>query len=90
MRRVIRKEDIYFLADRSKATHQREVCAKIISEHFSDFDKIVYHDWEILLISVILYGKEIIPVLFLKNKPKDFSEVKDLKIFYPEDILKLI
>lgn len=52
LRRVIRKEDIYFLADRSEATHQREVCAKIISERFIDFDKIVYTDWEILLTSL--------------------------------------
>ena len=49
LRRVVREEDIYFLADRSEASHQREVCAKIISDKISDFDKVKYPDWEILL-----------------------------------------
>lgn len=52
LKRVIKKEDIYFLADRSEASHQRMVCAEIIAQHFEDFDKITYPDWEILLTSL--------------------------------------
>lgn len=33
--------------------------------------------------------KEIIPVLFLKNRPKDEADTKGLNILYPEDIIKL-
>lgn len=33
--------------------------------------------------------KEIVPVLFLKNRPKDEADTKDLNILYPEDIIKL-
>ena len=33
-------------------------------------------------------GKEVIPVLFLKNKPKDIYENRnDVRIFYPDDII---
>lgn len=52
LRRVIKGNDIYFLADRSEASHQREVCAKIISEKIDDFYKAKYPDWEILLTSL--------------------------------------
>ena len=52
LRRVVREKDIYFLADRSEASHQREVCSKIISDKISDFDKVKYPDWEILLTSL--------------------------------------
>lgn len=34
-------------------------------------------------------GKKIIPVLFLKNKPKDLNDVRHIKILYPEDVIKL-
>lgn len=33
--------------------------------------------------------KEIVPVLFLKNRPKDEADTKDLNILYPEDIIQL-
>ena len=52
LRRVIRENDIYFLADRSEASHQREICAKIVAEKIADFDKVKYPDWEILLTSL--------------------------------------
>ena len=52
LKRVIRKQDIYFQADRSEASHQREVCAKIIAYKIVDFDKVNYPDWEILLTSL--------------------------------------
>lgn len=50
--KVIKNDDIYFLADRSEASHQRSVCAKVIAAQFKDFDKISYTDWEILLTSL--------------------------------------
>ena len=52
LKRVIREKDIYFLADRSEASHQREVCAKIIADKIADFDKVNYPDWEVLLTSL--------------------------------------
>lgn len=52
LKRIIRKNDIYFLADRSEASHQREVCARIIAEKITDFDKVNYPDWESLLTSL--------------------------------------
>lgn len=33
--------------------------------------------------------KEIIPVLFLKNRPKDEVKAKEIKILYPEDIIRM-
>ncbi|MBD5358153.1 MAG: DUF234 domain-containing protein [Bacteroides sp.] len=33
--------------------------------------------------------KEIIPVLFLKNLPKDEVKAKEIKILYPEDIIRM-
>ena len=35
-------------------------------------------------------GKEVIPVLFLKNKPKDFDKRDDVRIVYPADIIALM
>ena len=52
LRRVVREKDIYFLADRSEASHQREVCAKIIADKIADFDKVNYPDWEVMLTSL--------------------------------------
>lgn len=34
-------------------------------------------------------GKKLVPVLFLKSKPKDYIIDKEIKILYPEDIIKL-
>ncbi|MCH5227228.1 MAG: ATP-binding protein [Muribaculaceae bacterium] len=52
LRRVITEKDIYFLADQSEASHQKEVCAKIIADKVPDFNKVNYPDWEILLTSL--------------------------------------
>lgn len=49
IKRVLTDRDIYFLADRSEGTHQRELLAKVIAQVFPDFDKATYHDWESLL-----------------------------------------
>lgn len=35
-------------------------------------------------------GKRCIPVLFLKNKPKDLPESSQINILYPEDIIRLV
>lgn len=53
LKRIIKKNDIYFLADRSEASHQREVCSKIITDKITDFDKVNYSNWEILLMFII-------------------------------------
>lgn len=34
-------------------------------------------------------NKEIIPVLFLKNRPKDLEAASNIKILYPEDVISL-
>lgn len=52
LRRVIKDKDIYYLADRSESMHQRDVCAKIISQALPDFDKVNYPNWEVLLTSL--------------------------------------
>lgn len=48
IKRVLSERDIYFLADRSEGQHQRVLLAKVISQVFSDFDKLTYPDWESL------------------------------------------
>lgn len=35
-------------------------------------------------------GKNVIPVLFLKNRPKDESSVSDINILYPEDVIRMV
>ena len=46
IKRVITDSDVYFLADRSEAEHQRELVAKMFAQKFPDFDKVSYPDWE--------------------------------------------
>ncbi|MCM1331193.1 MAG: ATP-binding protein [Bacteroides sp.] len=46
IKRVLSDNDIYFLADRSEAQHQRALLAKVIAQVFPDFDKLTYPDWE--------------------------------------------
>ena len=52
IKRVLLEGDIYFLADRSEGQHQRALLAKVISQVFSDFDKLTYPDWESLFRAV--------------------------------------
>ena len=46
IKRVLSDNDVYFLADRSEAQHQRILLAKMIAQVFPDFDKLTYPDWE--------------------------------------------
>lgn len=46
IKRVLSKNDVYFLADRSEEQHQRVLLAKVIAQIFQDFDKLTYPDWE--------------------------------------------
>ena len=46
IKRVLSKNDVYFLADRSEEQHQRVLLAKVIAQIFPDFDKLTYPDWE--------------------------------------------
>lgn len=48
IKRVLTKDDVYFLADRSEGQHQRALLAKVAAEVFPDFDKLTYPDWESL------------------------------------------
>lgn len=34
-------------------------------------------------------GKEIVPVLFLKQKPKDIDKATDISKVYPEDVIRM-
>ncbi|MDE6340493.1 MAG: ATP-binding protein [Muribaculaceae bacterium] len=52
IKRVLREEDIYFLADRSEGEHQRELLAKMLGQKFPGFDKVTYHDWESMLLAI--------------------------------------
>ncbi len=51
-RRVLRENDVYFLADRSQRQHQLAMLAKVVAEKFPDFDKATYPDWESLLSAI--------------------------------------
>lgn len=46
IKRVLSENDVYFLADRSEGQHQRILLAKVITQVFPDFDKLIYPDWE--------------------------------------------
>jgi hypothetical protein len=46
---VLNAGDVYYLADRSDATHQRLVLASVIAQTYPDFDRATYADWESLL-----------------------------------------
>lgn len=48
IKKVLNKDDFYFLADRSESQHQIVLLTKVIAEIFPDFDKLTYPDWESL------------------------------------------
>ena len=52
IKRVLKGEDVYFLADRSEGEHQRELLAKMLGQKFPDFDKVTYHDWESIFLAI--------------------------------------
>lgn len=45
--RVLKKNDVYYSADRTDAGLQREVLAKMIASAISGFDKVIYPDWNV-------------------------------------------
>ena len=49
IKRVLSDGDVYFLADRLEASHQRALLAKVVAQALPDFDKMEYPDWETLL-----------------------------------------
>ncbi|MGN1239385.1 MAG: ATP-binding protein [Paludibacteraceae bacterium] len=44
--------DVYFLSDQTTEIHQRMLLAKAISERIDGFDKVIYPDWETLLLAL--------------------------------------
>lgn len=48
IKRVLTDDDVYFLADRSEGHHQRMLLSKVIAQVYTDFDKMIYPDWETL------------------------------------------
>ena len=44
IKKVLSEQDVYFLADRSEAQHQRILLAKVLGQQFTDFDKVEYPD----------------------------------------------
>lgn len=51
IKRVISDNDVYFLADRSEGEHQRVLLARMFSQVFPDFDKLLYPDWESIFLA---------------------------------------
>ena len=52
IKKVLSEQDVYFLADRSEAQHQRILLAKVLGQQFPDFDKVEYPDWEAIFRAV--------------------------------------
>lgn len=48
IKKVLRDDDVYFMADNSEAVQQRRLLAKALSYHLAGFDKVEYPDWESL------------------------------------------
>lgn len=46
------RRDIYFLSDQTSETHQRALLAKVVAERIEGFDKVIYPDWETLLLAL--------------------------------------
>lgn len=48
IKKVLRHDDVYFMADNSESVQQRRLLAKALSYHLAGFDKVEYPDWESL------------------------------------------
>ncbi|MFW5599412.1 MAG: ATP-binding protein, partial [Bacteroidales bacterium] len=46
IKKVLSEQDVYFLADRSEAQHQRILLAKVLGQQLPDFLKFEYTHWE--------------------------------------------
>lgn len=69
IKKAIGNKDIYFLADKSESEHQRELLANTIAQRFPGFNKLVYPDWESLLLNLNLQPSEGIFTLCLDEFP---------------------
>jgi len=52
IRHVLTDNDIYFMADQTEQSQQLALLAKTIGTKIHDFDKVVYPDWETLIVSL--------------------------------------
>lgn len=48
----LEQRDVYFLSDQTTEVHQRTLLAKVVAERLEDFDKVIYPDWETLLVAL--------------------------------------
>ena len=48
LKRVLKENDIYFMADRSEESAQRRFLAMAIAVRYEGFDSVTYPDWESL------------------------------------------
>lgn len=69
IKKAITSSDIYFLADKSESQHQRELLANTIAQRFPGFNKLVYPDWESLLLNLNLRRTDGIFTLCLDEFP---------------------
>lgn len=52
IKKVMTPDDVYYMADQTERTHQISLLAKEIALVFPDFDKVIYPDWQALLIAI--------------------------------------
>lgn len=92
IKKVLTPNDVYYVADQTERAHQISLLAKEVGMVMPDFDKVVYPDWEALLTAKarklpFLKEQEIVPVLFLKQKPLRES---DALVMTPQQIIDAI
>lgn len=49
IRHILKDDDVYFMSDLSEQSQQIAMLSKVISYKFSEFDKVIYPDWDSLL-----------------------------------------
>ena len=52
IKEILTEDDVYFLSDQTNETNQRMLFAKSISDIIPRFEKMVYPDWETLLLEL--------------------------------------
>ena len=52
IRHVLTDNDLYFMADQTEESQQLALLAKTIGTKIPDFDKVVYPDWETLIVTL--------------------------------------
>lgn len=52
IRRVLTNSDIYYMADMTEQSQQISMLSRIIAYKFEGFDKVVYPDWDSLIVSL--------------------------------------